>query len=136
MHRFLSSLLLFVLFFSVSCISNVEDISNSPDINPDDVSYATDIQPIFNSSCGGSGCHINSSTNGVNLSSYRATINSRGSVAGGPIVVPGEPENSPLVEKIKPNPSYGSRMPTTGQYLTPTEIAQIEAWIKEGAENN
>ncbi|WP_421774556.1 c-type cytochrome domain-containing protein [Gracilimonas sp.] len=134
MYHPLTALLLFVLFFSIGCISNVEDISETPDINPNDISYSADIQPIFTSSCGS--CHINSSTNGVNLTSYSTTINSTGSVAGGPIVVPGEPENSPLVEKIKPDPSYGSRMPTTGQYLTPTEIAKIEAWITGGAEDN
>ncbi|MBO6586481.1 MAG: hypothetical protein JJ953_10280 [Gracilimonas sp.] len=134
MRYFFSTLVLFLLFFSVGCISNVEDISETPDIDPNDISYSADIQPILTSNCGS--CHINSSTNGVNLTSYNSTINSMGSVAGGPIVVPGEPENSPLVEKIKPDPSYGSRMPTTGQYLTTTEIAQIEAWIAGGAEDN
>ena len=63
-------------------------------------------------------------------------MNSSGAVYGGPIVVPGEPDNSPLVDKIKPNPSFGSRMPTTGQFLTPMEIAKIEAWITGGAQDN
>ncbi|MGN8226456.1 c-type cytochrome [Gracilimonas sp. BCB1] len=134
MRPYLQALLISLFFFSSGCISNVEDISETPDINPNDISYSEDIQPIFTSNCGS--CHINSTTNGVNLTSYNTTINSMGSVAGGPIVVPGEPENSPLVEKIKPDPSYGSRMPTTGQFLTPTEIAQIEAWITAGAEDN
>ncbi len=134
MRLLLQALLISLFFFSSGCINNVEDISDTPDIDPNDISYSEDIQPIFTSNCGS--CHIDASTNGVNLTSYSTTISSSGSVAGGPIVVPGEPENSPLVVKIKPDPSYGSRMPTTGQYLTPTEIAKIEAWITAGAEDN
>lgn len=134
MRQLLQALLISLFFFSSGCISNVEDISETPDIDPNDISYSEDIQPIFTSSCGS--CHINSSTSGVNLTSYSTTMNSIGSVADAPIVVPGEPENSPLVEKVKPNPSYGSRMPTNGQFLTPTEISQIEAWITAGAEDN
>lgn len=132
----LLSILIITFLFGFGCINNTEDISTTPDFDPNEISYSTDIQPIFSSSCGGSGCHIGSSTNGVNLSSYSSVMNSSGAVYGGPIVVPGEPDNSPLVDKIKPNPSFGSRMPTTGQFLTPMEIAKIEAWITGGAQDN
>ena len=136
MNQIFPALLLFTTIFGTSCISNVEDISTKPDIDPNDISYSADIQPIFTSTCGGSGCHINSSTNGVNLSSYSSVINSVGAVSGEPIVIPGDPDESILVQKIEPDPPFGSRMPTTGDYLTPTEIAQIRAWIAGGAEDN
>jgi hypothetical protein len=124
-----------LLLFS-NCINNVENLRTTDDIDPEDVSYSADIQPIFTSSCGGSGCHVNSSVHGVNVSSYTSTLNSIGSQYGTEIVVPGNPDDSPLVDKIEANPDIGSRMPLTGSNLTPTEIQQIRAWITGGAEDN
>ncbi|WP_020402862.1 hypothetical protein [Gracilimonas tropica] len=118
------------------CINNVEDISETSDYNPSEISYSADIQPIFNESCGGSGCHVGSAVNGVNLSSYNSVINSVGSSYGENIVTPGNPEISPLVDKIEPNPRFGSRMPLGGPYLTNDEVGKIKAWIEGGAEDN
>tara|TARA_R100000005_G_C4945013_1_gene167933 strand:+ start:261 stop:635 length:375 start_codon:yes stop_codon:yes gene_type:complete len=124
-----------LLLFS-NCINNVENLKTTDDIDPEDVSYSADIQTIFTSSCGGSGCHVGSSINGVNVSSYNATMNSIGSQYGTEIVVPGNPDDSPLVDKIEANPEIGSRMPLGRSSLTPTEINQIRAWITGGAEDN
>lgn len=123
------------LFLS-NCVNNVENLRTTDDIDPEDVSYADDIQTIFNESCGGAGCHVNSSVNGVNLTSYSSTMNSIGTQYGTEIVVPGNPDDSPLVDKIEANPEIGSRMPLTGSNLSPTEIQQIRAWVTGGAENN
>jgi mono/diheme cytochrome c family protein len=134
--------IILLLVFSTSilltnCVNNVEDLRTTDDIDPEDVSYSDDIQQIFTTSCGSnSGCHINSTTNGVNLSSYTATLNSVGSQYDSQIVVPGNPDDSPLVDKIEANPDIGSRMPTIGSNLTPTEIKQIRAWITGGAQDN
>ena len=137
MQRTFFFILIITAIFSTSCIQNVEDLSDDiVNIDPEDVSYAADIQTIFNASCGGSGCHINSSVNGVNLSSYSAVMGSVGAVSGESIINAGNPDESVLVQKIEPNPPFGSRMPTTGDYLTPTEIAQIRAWITGGAQDN
>lgn len=118
------------------CINNVEDISASSDYDPSEVSFEENIQPILTQSCGGSGCHINSSTNGVNVSTYNSLINSTGAVYGEPVINPGNPNESPLVDKIEPNPQFGNRMPQGGPYLTNNEIAKIRAWIEGGAEDN
>lgn len=135
MKSALSILLLTTLFFT-SCISNIEDVTIGDTYDPPEISYSDDIQPIFTSSCGGSGCHINSSTNGVNLSSYSSVMNSVGSVYGTNIVIPGEPDESPLIDKIEANPDKGNRMPNGGPYLTADEINKIRAWIEGGAEDN
>lgn len=94
------------------------------------------VQQIFNGSCSGSGCHIGQRTNGVQLDSYENVIESRGDQYGGLVVVPGDAANSPLVDKIEPNPEHGVRMPETGNYLSDARITQIRAWIDNGAENN
>lgn len=126
------------VFTSNGCINNVEDITSDVPIDPNDVSYLNDIQPIFNSSCAGSGCHINTTnfSNGVNLTNYNSVMNSVGAAYGTNIVMPGEPDQSPIVDKIEPNPENGVRMPSTGEYLTTEEIETIKAWIEGGAEDN
>ncbi|MCI0363897.1 MAG: hypothetical protein L0219_08450, partial [Phycisphaerales bacterium] len=49
----------------------------------------------------------------------------------GPAVVPGEPENSLILARIRhENPKR--RMPKEGDPLTASEIADLTAWIKDG----
>jgi mono/diheme cytochrome c family protein len=93
------------------------------------VDYEEDIQPIFNQNC--TSCH--GSQNGVTLSSYESVMSSVGSQYGTEIVVPNEPDESPLVDKIEPNPEFGVRMPQGGPYLSDEQINLIKTWISEGA---
>ncbi|MDR8391019.1 hypothetical protein NC796_07715 [Aliifodinibius sp. S!AR15-10] len=97
----------------------------------------SNVQEIFNSSCATSGCHdAATAQNGVDLSSYNAAVNSNGDQCG-EIIVANEPDNSPIVDKIEPNPDCGTaRMPQGGPYLSDEEINLIRDWISEGAENN
>lgn len=92
------------------------------------VDYSADIQPIFNSNC--VSCH--GGTSNVRLNNYSATMNSVGSRYGRLIVVPGDADDSPLVEKLNPNPTHGNRMPNNSG-LPSEQIALIEQWVNEGA---
>ncbi len=128
--------LLFVAIFGISCSTNTENLVTAPEDDDNNepivgLSYATDIQPIFNSNC--SNCH--GSSGGVSLTSYAALMGSVGNNYGENVVVPGNADASGLVDKIEPNPTHGARMPTNGT-LTLTEIQSIRAWINEGAQNN
>jgi len=97
----------------------------------------SNVQSIFNDSCGGSGCHVGESTNGVRLDSYENVINSVGTQYGTEVVVPDEPDNSPLIDKISnDNPEFGERMPEGGPPLSDDDITLIREWIANGAENN
>ena len=82
------------------------------------VDYATQIQPIFNSNCGG--CHLNSSAGGLNLSNY-SNLMSSGSV------IVGNHQSSELWIRT----DDGS-MPPSGT-LSQSEINLIAQWIDEGA---
>lgn len=97
-----------------------------------DVTYAADIEPITESSCGGAQCHIQSSESGVNLSSRDNILNSVGSQYGTEIVTPGDASRaaSPMADKILPNPSRGQRMPLNQTPLTQRQITTIRAWIE------
>lgn len=129
------SLLVLVVLAVAACQSDKIDNSTIVDPGPS-VSFAADIQPIFNRSCGGVGCHIGEATNGVNLTNYESVMASEGLQYDGPTVVAGRAVSSPLLDKISPNPEFGSRMPL-GQGALPSEdIALIRAWINDGAQNN
>lgn len=95
------------------------------------VDYASQIQPIFSSYC--VSCHGGQS--GVTLSSYEAVMNSIGQQYGSSIVVPGDANASPIVDKISnSSPEHGVRMPQNGPpYLSSNQISLIVDWINEGA---
>lgn len=94
------------------------------------IDYNSRIQPIFNNNC--TVCH--GGTSGVTLSSYQAVMNSVGDQYGTNVVVPEEPENSPLYDKISSSdPQFGARMPQGGPPLSNDDIEAIRQWIEEGA---
>ena len=127
------SSLLAILFLS-ACQSEV--IDNSAIVDVEMVSFADDVLPIFLSSCGGVGCHVNESVNGVDLTNYQAVINSFAETYNKALVIPGDVAGSPLIEKIRANPSFGVRMPDGGPPLSNAQIEIISTWVEEGASNN
>lgn len=92
------------------------------------------VQQIFTQNCGS--CHIGGTENGVRLDSYENVINSVGDQYGIEVVQPEDANGSPLVDKIEPNPEFGSRMPEDGPFLSSDRINQIKEWINQGADNN
>ena len=114
MNRFLLS---FMLCFGISSMEVLAQVD-----------YDDEIQPIFNASC--TSCHGGQS--GVSLTSYEATMNSVGDQYEKAIVIPGDADGSPLVDKIEPAPQFGSRMPQGGA-LSDEQISLIRQWITEGA---
>jgi hypothetical protein len=51
-------------------------------------------------------------------------------------VVPDEPENSLLIQKLEPSPPCGVRMPRFRTPLSPALINEIRSWIAAGAPEN
>jgi len=73
---------------------------------------------------------------GLDLTTYESLR--RGGVrSGGGIVMPGQPCDSILAQKVGAGPPFGSRMPYNGPpYLTDAEQLAIHDWIAEGAKDN
>jgi mono/diheme cytochrome c family protein len=91
------------------------------------VSYKQDIQPIFESRC--TQCHSGrAATLGLHLESYTGAMH--GSEYGA-VIVPGNAEESLLVEKL-----LAGEMPKRGPKLTSAQIQTIIDWINAGAPNN
>jgi hypothetical protein len=98
------------------------------------VDYATEIQPLFNATCGGGNCHIGRRTSGVDLTNYRATIESVGDLYGRLVVLPPDSAASPLLDKVsRQYPELGLRMPPSGRGLSPDQVALVADWIDGGA---
>jgi hypothetical protein len=103
------------------------------------VSFAGDLQPLILRNMGGCSCHLNgigTQLAGLNLSSV-STLRRGGFNSGSRIVVPGDPCNSILYQKVSDGPPFGSRMPLNGPpFWTADEIQLLHDWIAEGANDN
>jgi len=94
------------------------------------VSYSSQVQPLFDQACNSSSCHgSGTQTNPLVLASYGQAVLT---VPG--IVVPAKPDASVLVLRI--SGSVGARMPPGEYPLNQNQINGIRTWIVEGAKNN
>jgi mono/diheme cytochrome c family protein len=91
------------------------------------VSFARDVQPIFEQVC--VKCHGGDKIEeGLVLNTYADVMQGSNN---GPVVVPGDPANSLMVDLIKQG-----KMPKRGPKLLPKQIQAIVAWVTAGASNN
>jgi hypothetical protein len=92
------------------------------------VSFASDVAPItFTGVC--ANCHTWSWSNTVGVTS---------DLCGGVRIVPGDPASSVLFGAIsKPSPGCPpDRMPRGGPYLSSAQLAVIQTWIQQSANDN
>ena len=117
-----------VLCFSIGllCFScYYDEVLEMPELPiPEDVSFQSDIQPIFTSSC--ATCHDQNRDPDLRDGNAFAAL-----MAGNYIVV-GNADNSELFNKL---PGIGHPV-DVGFNLGADDIALIRAWINEGAKNN
>jgi mono/diheme cytochrome c family protein len=91
------------------------------------VNYQDHVLPIFEQHC--AECHgAEDPEEGLELTRYRTAL--VGSM-NGPVIEPGDPDNSYLVELI-----VKGEMPKRGDPLSPEQIDIITAWIEAGAPEN
>lgn len=108
------------------------------------VSFADDIQPIFNAKC--ISCHSEGSFAGiVGIDMRLAEGQAYDSIVNQPssqntsftLIEPGDADSSLLFLKVSSNdPPVGSTMPLIGQTLSPDELALLRDWIDQGALDN
>ena len=105
------------------------------------VSFANQIQPIFDANC--TVCHVSGGIADTIMhlnaeESFDALVG-QASVQDASLtrVVAGDSGTSLLFEKVSSNsPPVGARMPLDGAPLSDADIALIGDWIDEGAANN
>ena len=101
---------------------------------PAPVSYAADVQPIWNANC--TGCH--GGTAGLELAAPDSRADLVGVAStnwGGVRVAAGDPAASVLYRKISGDGGVGDRMPQGG-VLGADDIETVRRWIAEGALDN
>ena len=85
------------------------------------LTYKDTIGPIFQARCGS--CHGSNATMGLDLTSYSTALSGS---QNGPVIIPGDPENSKLIQKQTGVQSH------FGQ-LSPEELELVTEWIAAGA---
>ena len=120
-----------------------QDSSSTSPTPIDTVRFSEHVFPIFQKNC--LPCHAEENFNPSELSldSYELLM------AGGrhgDAVLPGNGAESPLVQKLRPNPPFGDPMPLdmrkkrgrkpTVKPLSEEEIQLIATWIDQGARDN
>lgn len=118
---------------------------DNADRDPDvEVSFSQQIRPLIVRGMGGCGCHLPTAggagpatqITGLDLSSL-ASLRAGGHNSGARVVVPLQPCDSVMYQKVSDAPPFGSRMPLNGPpYLSADELALLHDWIAEGALDN
>jgi mono/diheme cytochrome c family protein len=119
-----------VLVLAISlaaCGSKSAATQAAPPSSGGTASFASDVQPIFQSNC--VGCHSGGgSSAGLDLSSYDSVMKGSGR---GPVVSAGSADSSRLVLMVE-----SGQMPRGGPKLSSDQIQKIKDWINSGAQNN
>jgi hypothetical protein len=111
------------------------------------ISFANDIRPMIKRSASdpdSKGCypchdgkaakHVGVDLGGLDLSTL-GKLREGGGTSGKNIVIPGNPKDSVLIQKLKGTYGIGTRMPKSGPpFWGDGEIAIVEQWIAEGAQ--
>lgn len=93
------------------------------------VSFASEVQPIFDGHCGT--CHSWSYTSTVSVAS-----GSSGACSGRTLIVPNDLGASLLYGKVSGTPPCGAAMPLNGTPLDSTQLDVLARWILQGALDN
>ena len=95
---------------------------------------------VFDVSCTFAACHVGAGAEGLNLEApaYQRIVGVKShGFDGGVLVVPGQPDDSYLYQKlIQEMPKVGVRMPNVGDPLEPARLELVRSWIAEGAKND
>ena len=102
--------------------------------DPPALSYVTDVQPIFDANC--IVCHGDGGNGGLDLrapQSHGNLVDITSPNYGARRVVPNDPDESVLIDKLEGGGRFGSRMPPSGEPLSSTQLATLRQWVADGA---
>lgn len=121
--------IMFTIVFGLSgCYKDIivpEMASGPDDFPPKQVSFQTELAPIFNSSCATAGCHVTGAH-----APYLSTSVSYAEIVNGGYVNLTSPQQSKLYQMI--TGEMGQYMPSPVK----TNTQKVYDWIRNGAPNN
>ncbi|MCP5016360.1 MAG: hypothetical protein GY938_13980 [Ketobacter sp.] len=103
----------------------------SPEYGYPTPSFSEDVYPVIEKECGGQ-CHLEKQKGDWSMAGYEDMMTTG---ANAPVIIPGDPDNSLLVQKLQNRQKEGEMMPTDRQ-LKPNQISLIVEWIRAGAPEN
>ncbi|MES9993763.1 MAG: c-type cytochrome domain-containing protein [Candidatus Thiodiazotropha sp.] len=102
---------------------------------PAPVSFKSEIKPLVDKYC--TECHLpggaGAEASGFITESYDSLMKG---TKFGPVIVAGDPLSSSFYRLISGKVDPSIRMPHGKEALSEMEIAKVESWIAQGAENN
>lgn len=94
------------------------------------LSFATDVRPLLEKHC--VNCHHDGALMGdLRLQNRAAAFAPR---AKGAVIIPGDPQSSPLFNVLVLPGANPKAMPPEGHQIPAEQIATIKRWIEEGAD--
>jgi mono/diheme cytochrome c family protein len=90
--------------------------------------FHENVLPILSQRC--FRCHGEKEKGGLRLHTRAAAL--KAGESGTPAVVPGKPEASALLARVRAS-DESQRMPPQGEPLKPEQVAALEAWVRAGA---
>lgn len=90
------------------------------------ITFSKDIAPILVSSCGN--CHVDRARGQFSMATFTALANGLG---GAPVIVPGKPDESHMIELIT-----AKTMPPSGNGIPDADLEKLKKWISDGAPND
>jgi len=106
-------------------VAFIRTLAGGPTTATEEPTFVADIKPLFDTNC--SMCH--GSLGGWDASGYQSTMTTGNNA---PVIVPGDPNASILLQKLLGTQEFGGPMPPSGG-LSDAEIQMIEDWISNGA---
>jgi hypothetical protein len=99
------------------------------------ISFSADVKPILDKRC--AECHLEGGK-GAKASKFLVDsyANLMKGTQYGPVIVKGDPLSSSLYRMVSGKVDKAIQMPHSKEPLPSTEIATIENWISQGAQNN
>lgn len=120
------------LFIFLITVSPSSFVFGAEEDQVNTISFYNDIRPIFQANC--QGCHQPSKARGKYImTDFEKLI--QGGESGESAIIPGDPQNSYLVEVITPIDGE-AEMPQKADPLHETEIALINKWVLQGAKDD
>jgi cytochrome c553 len=115
-----------VLLVAVLAVPAARTATTNPVADP--IRFDRDVKPLLAKHC--LACH-GPDKQRADLRLDRKADALRGGESG-KLIVPGKPAESLLVQRV--TATDDTRMPPTGDGLTPAEVARLKAWIEQGAD--
>jgi hypothetical protein len=105
--------------------------------------YAATVAPIFGTaiSLGAAAgkctwCHFTGNQTRVDVTKIDTMVNADSLYQSSKIVLPGDPDASILMKKLRGAAGIGPKMPYHPERVTAAEVELMKSWIAEGAQDN